>query len=247
MCDRDCKEALDRWLDTATDSLCDVAKQRVDNEIRAHYAEAVETEVGQGQSANEAHRVAVESLGDSHEAGRTFRRTYLTAKEAKGFAALAHPPESTRRFRRAGKRLAAVCFFVVLALFSFGLLLGFPDDGHYAVCLFSFLVSNFIVLWLCPSLAMHSRWRACIVWSIVGALLLFAASLRILWWQTFELLPSGWVSSSQRTVLASFLLLAFLCTTVFLVSHTTALLRKLGKHTNLYDSFLSGDNGGRHA
>ncbi|MBI5092057.1 MAG: hypothetical protein HZB26_06380 [Candidatus Hydrogenedentes bacterium] len=71
------------WIDEATRGLCEEACARVTREILGHYEDAVADALQSGQTEDEARAVAMESLGSAKAAGREYRRTYLTAKEAK--------------------------------------------------------------------------------------------------------------------------------------------------------------------
>ncbi len=76
------REEFERWLDTATKSLCAEAKERIGQEIEAHYAEAVDTLREEGMTEQDAHARVLASLGSPRKAARAFRRTHLTEREA---------------------------------------------------------------------------------------------------------------------------------------------------------------------
>ncbi len=75
------KEDLYDWIATAYSGLCDKAKARIKREIRDHYADAMYEHLDAGMSLQEAHRAAIEALGDPQQARRTFTQTYLTYDE----------------------------------------------------------------------------------------------------------------------------------------------------------------------
>jgi hypothetical protein len=71
------------WLEIATDGLEAPARQRIANEIGAHYTEAVGVHMAAGESELSAERLAMADLGDPQEAAVNFRRNHLTESEAK--------------------------------------------------------------------------------------------------------------------------------------------------------------------
>jgi len=75
------KEDLYDWIATASSGLCEEAENRVEREIKDHYADAMYEHIDAGKSLLEAHRTAIEALGDPRHARRTFRQTYMTCGE----------------------------------------------------------------------------------------------------------------------------------------------------------------------
>jgi len=75
--------SLDSWLGVATKGICQEGKERIREEISAHYLDALHEGLQQGLPKIEAHIKAMESLGDPRKAAKGFRRNYLTEKEAK--------------------------------------------------------------------------------------------------------------------------------------------------------------------
>lgn len=73
--------ALERWLYWATMDLAEESKPRVRAEIETHYREAVEDHLAQGKSNEDAHRLALTSLGDHYRASLSFNRAYLTKED----------------------------------------------------------------------------------------------------------------------------------------------------------------------
>jgi hypothetical protein len=71
------------WLESATIGLVAPAKQRVRTEIEAHYRQAVAAHVAEGLSESRAKIAAVAELGDAIAAWKRFRRSHLTAEDAK--------------------------------------------------------------------------------------------------------------------------------------------------------------------
>jgi hypothetical protein len=75
--------SLDLWLGLATKGISRQGKERIRDEISAHYEDALHEGLQQGLTKIEAHIAAMESLGDARKAARGFRRNYLTEKETK--------------------------------------------------------------------------------------------------------------------------------------------------------------------
>lgn len=71
------------WLEIATDGLESAAKQRIAQELEAHYTEAVEDHVAAGQSEGAAKGTALLELGDPRAAAVNFHKSHLTDAEAK--------------------------------------------------------------------------------------------------------------------------------------------------------------------
>jgi hypothetical protein len=98
---------LPRWLEIATKDLIAPAKERIQLEIEAHYAEAAAAHITEGLSESDAQRVALAELGDAHAAEKRFLKQHLTIKEAGSFK---------RKFMRSrGDLLANYCIFFILA------------------------------------------------------------------------------------------------------------------------------------
>jgi uncharacterized membrane protein len=73
---------LPGWLEIATDKLAESARQRISQEMEAHFAEAVKAHVEAGQTESEAQAMALAELGDPQDAARSFKKSHLTEKEA---------------------------------------------------------------------------------------------------------------------------------------------------------------------
>ncbi len=72
---------LEHWLDGACRGLADSAKQRVREEITAHYLDALEHYESMGLPLAEAERNAVQELGSPRRARWRLRKVHLTASE----------------------------------------------------------------------------------------------------------------------------------------------------------------------
>ncbi len=230
---------LQSWLDAATDGLCDAAKERISDEIRGHYAEAKAAEMARGRCEDEAHRIALAALGDAKRARKAFRRTYLTEKEAKTLARVANPSELMKDLRRLMKLVVLFLLFHLGWLVYEGTQEGAVNDWLLVVSTASVLVCNLILLWICPGLVEQRRWRRCIAWQLVAVVTFcFATPLHVL---------LSWMDGSQEDVVPLFYAAVVAVPATWAIGRVTPLLRKLGNHTELYDSFLNGDDGGRHA
>jgi hypothetical protein len=76
-------EMIDAWLKTATRDLCDAAKERIALEIKAHFNDAVAAHEADGKPLAKAQLLALEELGDATEAGKRFKKKYLTVRQYK--------------------------------------------------------------------------------------------------------------------------------------------------------------------
>lgn len=76
----DQKQDLSRWLETATKGLPVKASEIVRTEIEAHYADAVEAYLAQGETPTQAHLAAMADLGDVQATGRALRDTHLAER-----------------------------------------------------------------------------------------------------------------------------------------------------------------------
>jgi len=77
------KRGLAGWLEIATDGLEAPAKQRIANELGAHYAESVSAHLAAGEAELFAQATALAELGDPQEAALNFKKSHLTEFEAK--------------------------------------------------------------------------------------------------------------------------------------------------------------------
>ena len=75
--------SLNAWLNIATKGIYQEGKERIRDEISAHYKDALHDALKQGLTKTEAHLAAMESLGDPRKARRGLRKSYLTEREAK--------------------------------------------------------------------------------------------------------------------------------------------------------------------
>src|SRR6266404_2508067 len=74
-------ENLSDWLAIATKGLAQAGKQRITQEIEAHFADAVEARVSQGKPEQVAKANALAELGNPTTAGKRFRKKHFTEKE----------------------------------------------------------------------------------------------------------------------------------------------------------------------
>src|SRR5882724_8024183 len=81
-------ESLSNWLEIATKDLAQAGKQRITQEIEAHFADAVEARLSQGKPEPVAKANALAELGDPTAAGKRFRKKHFTEKEAKLLGAI---------------------------------------------------------------------------------------------------------------------------------------------------------------
>lgn len=72
---------LTAWIVLATDGLVAPARERIKQEIEAHYADAVARHMTEGLPRATAEAQALDELGDINVAAKGFRKRYLTEKE----------------------------------------------------------------------------------------------------------------------------------------------------------------------
>jgi len=72
---------LAEWLGIATRGLAASGRERITREIEAHFAEAVEAHLAQGEPEPVAQARAIIALGDATEAAKRFQRSCLTDEE----------------------------------------------------------------------------------------------------------------------------------------------------------------------
>jgi len=72
---------LKPWLDIATKGLSSESKERANDEVAAHFHDAIDAATDAGLSEDDAVQRAIDSLGSPRKAHRAFRRAYLTTFE----------------------------------------------------------------------------------------------------------------------------------------------------------------------
>lgn len=150
------------WVEVAARKLAQYAKERILDEIKAHYRDAFEEEIRNGHKSIAAHREALKRLGNPKAAGKVFRKTYLSIAEERRFTRFLHP-ESVR-----GYELLVwlfVCIWLVSILVSGPFSLG--TLAYAALTLLSF-IGRFIV----PPLVRARNGRRAFVWQIASFLLM---------------------------------------------------------------------------
>lgn len=75
--------ALDFWLAKATEGLCAKARERVRDEMSAHYQDALAAERNNGRTEDEAAEYAIYDLGDPVVAHRKLQSVYPTIRETR--------------------------------------------------------------------------------------------------------------------------------------------------------------------
>ena len=106
---------LATWLDEATNSLCDDARERVTREVRSHYEDRVAAERAKGHSEDEAHALAMAGLGNSAVARKAYSRVHLTRSDVQSLEFLLARQRGWRLSRSltvaAGMLFFAACSF----------------------------------------------------------------------------------------------------------------------------------------
>jgi hypothetical protein len=111
------KEGLPGWLEEATDQLTPAARQRVSEEVEAHFADAVESHIANGESEPAARAAALAELGSPRKAGETFRKHHLTESELRWLHRAAR--NASRPFYSADTLWDLLGLATVLALLCF--------------------------------------------------------------------------------------------------------------------------------
>jgi hypothetical protein len=75
--------SLSEWLETATKGLAAPGRERITQEIKAHFAEAVEDHLAQGESETDAQTKALAEMGAPQVAALKFKEQYLTEADEK--------------------------------------------------------------------------------------------------------------------------------------------------------------------
>ena len=96
-------EGLETWLKQASRRLSEDSAVQVRTEIWEHYELARETAMGEGVSAQDADRMALQALGDAKMANCQYRNVLLTSAEA-------------RMLRQGNREARAVCSHLWLKL-----------------------------------------------------------------------------------------------------------------------------------
>lgn len=128
---------LEDWLEIATRKLAEPAKERIRAEIEAHYAEAVEAHREDGLSETDAQAAALAELGNPRAAGRRFRKSHLTEREA----------EWLKKFdEQAGKLNELFLCYAIFCLLTLGSISQDIIDNFHHASLFFALAFIILVL-----------------------------------------------------------------------------------------------------
>src|SRR5438105_162786 len=82
-CSTEGRQQLVEWLVFATYGLVATARERIELEIEAHFADGVARRVTEGWIREDAELAAVLELGDAKSAAKAFHKRYLTVEEEK--------------------------------------------------------------------------------------------------------------------------------------------------------------------
>jgi hypothetical protein len=139
------------WLEIATADLEASAKQRITQEIEAHYGEALKSHVEAGEHEYSAQDSALADLGDPRVAATNFKKTYLTGSEAEWL-------QAWERSARTPLFSASMLWWNIMALGALALL--YPPSPWYVnsrylalMALLTFAVYRLIPRLFCASIA----------------------------------------------------------------------------------------------
>jgi hypothetical protein len=137
------------WFEIASAGFSEGVKERIWSEIKNHYVEAVEREMARGFSEAEAQANALAELGAANAVARSFRKRYLTVREARQVA---------RARKLAANQFILICGYLVGACSMMVILLEgdpgaerlvFPREASSLI----FMFSGLLVFALFPTMA----------------------------------------------------------------------------------------------
>ncbi|MBI5092058.1 MAG: hypothetical protein HZB26_06385 [Candidatus Hydrogenedentes bacterium] len=176
---------LYQWLDAATRGLCRDARERVAQEIRAHFSDAFNSAFERGLTRADAYVNALKGLGSARAARRAYRRAYLTMNDERRLGVLSR---SKKHFRSDSTfQLVLLTLYFVCHLGA--VTSGFDDIGMYAAAKagwglgLSVLGFYLVVkLWIIPMLCRNGQARfalalACLVESVYWIIVLGVPSV----------------------------------------------------------------------
>jgi hypothetical protein len=215
-----------RWLEVATKGICQEDKERIEEEISAHYEDVLRDALQQGSPKNEAHLAAMESLGSPRKAGRGFRRSCLTEHEAKWFQWVTGPTP----------------WWVFLMFMPFVLSSGrdlayrASSDLTALLCTTAFASGTalwvFVWRWAAPRVARLGRFRTCLPLRLLSVL--------------FFALPLAVIPQYQRTLSSPPVMFACACTLLCIAATSMLAIRDLGRIGRKLRGFPSTRRPGRH-
>jgi hypothetical protein len=184
------REELLFWIRTATHGLCAIAKERIAREVQAHYEAALDDYVAKGETPWQAHRRALDGLGDPEAACRGFERTYLTAKEDRIFRSIVAPLSGRRQVVTI---VIEVC--LILSLCAVSTYVGFRNTrpllefaGVWSVYL---LIETFFIPYLFRRGYVRRAiiWQMVLVplWTVIGLCMMWKADMSSSFWLFFML------------------------------------------------------------
>ena len=138
------------WLDAATQGLSAESRIRIEEEIRAHFESARESEMATCANPEEAGLSAIISLGDPVVANKAYRKVLLTESEAELLNAMKKRQSSsawTRLFERSNKIFIVVTQLVVAFTIYDG---DFGKELHSEKAFAIWSVFGFIALFVLP-------------------------------------------------------------------------------------------------
>jgi len=172
-------EAIDAWIAKATRGLCKDAKERIADEVRGHYSDALRQALNSGLPQEESARRALDALGSARKARAGFLQTNLTVRQAWLLGQMTSWSGWKRRVYLYFLYLAALCFM------GPGRLHMENHDAHYVFIGVSCILFLGMLLLASGCLALHNRgyvriaigigWTGYVVWAalplLVGAAL----------------------------------------------------------------------------
>jgi hypothetical protein len=116
-CSANAAQELAAWIVLATFGLVAPARERIKQEIEAHFADAVVAHTVEGLSQDAAEAKALDELGDIHSAAKAFQKKHLTEEEEKWLQDL-QTEDHSRSHSRRNRYFLRLFLTIILTIWS---------------------------------------------------------------------------------------------------------------------------------
>jgi hypothetical protein len=159
---------LKPWLDIATKGLSSESKERANDEVAAHFHDAIDAATDAGLPEDGAVQQAIDSLGSPRKARRAFRRAYLTTFEDMNIRPLLAP--------RRG--VMTIGFSLIASFLAWQLVTNNPQKSDFAwfveaAGVLGIVISLPILQWVVPRLYHKGLERRAIAIAAIAQTLLW--------------------------------------------------------------------------
>jgi hypothetical protein len=187
---------VSEWLEIATKGIAAAGKERIEREIEAHYADAVEAHRERGESEEVAHTKSLEELGEPGKAAEKFQQEYLTEEDEKNMVRI------LQAAREPWKSVSiAVCFTVLPLFVYFDSALGRLTEWRLVLISAAWLTTCFVLPAISFTLAKRLSFEEGIRWLVR----IEASRWLILGWVPYLL---GYVYTSRKDPLSMLVLVS---------------------------------------